>query len=299
MCGVIANETEKFLFRNNITEHAQHFALCFLSQLAPHGNIDVCTKLVNICLSFFKVVVNKGLINSKIMQAILLCLKHSITDVVQANKQNPGSDSGLLSKDTQDTIYRLVHFANIKVSLQTLALLLQMITAMGAEQQHNRFYNALYKKLLDPELGTCGSKYSALFLHIVHRAIHTDRNKSRAQAFIKRLLQVSLFLPAQMACGCLVIISKIIKARSELNRIEMAVPVVPKIEENNDNAEPTESEDKKGKLSAYDPYNRAPEFAGGQFAIRTELVALQNHYHPTVRVFAQNIIQSMFIHLSF
>lgn len=299
MCGVIANETEKFLFRNNITEHAQHFALCFLSQLAPHGNIDVCTKLVNICLSFFKVVVNKGLINSKIMQAILLCLKHSITDVVQANKQNPGSDSGLLSKDTQDTIYRLVHFANIKVSLQTLALLLQMITAMGAEQQHNRFYNALYKKLLDPELGTCGSKYSALFLHIVHRAIHTDRNKSRAQAFIKRLLQVSLFLPAQMACGCLVIISKIIKARSELNRIEMAVPVVPKIEENNDNAEPTESEDKKGELSAYDPYNRAPEFAGGQFAIRTELVALQNHYHPTVRVFAQNIIQSMFIHLSF
>lgn len=299
MCGVIANETEKFLFRNNITEHAQHFALCFLSQLAPHGNIDVCTKLVNICLSFFKVVVNKGLINSKIMQAILLCLKHSITDVVQANKQNPGSDSGLLSKDTQDTIYRLVHFANIKVSLQTLALLLQMITAMGAEQQHNRFYNALYKKLLDPELGTCGSKYSALFLHIVHRAIHTDRNKSRAQAFIKRLLQVSLSLPAQMACGCLVIISKIIKARSELNRIEMAVPVVPKIEENNDNAEPTESEDKKGKLSTYDPYSRAPEFAGGQFAIRTELVALQNHYHPTVRVFAQNIIQSMFTSVTF
>lgn len=288
MCGVIANETEKFLFRNNITEHAQHFALCFLSQLAPHGNIDVCTKLVNICLSFFKVVVNKGLINSKIMQAILLCLKHSITDVVQANKQNPGSDSGLLSKDTQDTIYRLVHFANIKVSLQTLALLLQMITAMGADQQHNRFYNALYKKLLDPELGTCGSKYSALFLHIVHRAIHIDRNKSRCQAFIKRLLQVSLFLPAQMTCGCLIIISKIVKSRNELNRIEIA----PKTEHTNDNAESTEV--KKEKLITYDPYHRASEFAGGEYAIRTELVALQHHYHPTVRVFAQNIIESKF-----
>lgn len=288
MCGVIANETEKFLFRNNITEHAQHFALCFLSQLAPHGNVEVCTKLVNICLSFFKVVVNKGLINSKIMQAILLCLKHSISDVVQANKEKPGSDSGLLSKDTQDTIYRLVHFANIKVSLQTLALILQMITVMGAEQQHNRFYNALYKKLLDPDLETCGTKYSALFLHIVHRAIHVDRNKARAQAFIKRLLQVSLSFSAPITCGCLIIISKIIKVRSELNRIEVVLPTAMKTE---GNAQSTETETKE-KPKGYDPYHRAPEFAGGEYAIRTELTALLHHYHPTVRVFAQNIMDS-------
>lgn len=295
MCGVIANEVEKFLFRNNITEHAQHFALCFLSQLAPYGNVDVCTKLVNICLSYFKVVVNKGLINSKIMQAILLCLKHSITDVVEANKSNPGSDSGLMSKDTQDTIYRLVHFANIKVALQTLALILQMITAMGAEHQHNRFYNALYKKLLDPEIATCGSKYSALFLHIVHRAIHVDRNKSRGQAFIKRLLQVSLGLPANMACGCLIIISKILKARNELNQIEVAVPTAPKVEGSVEGDKETAEETvKPKKATAYDAYNRCPEYAGGEFGIRTELLALQNHYHPTVRVFAENILKSMF-----
>lgn len=289
MCGVIANETEKFLFRSNITEHAQHFALCFLSQLAPHGNVDVCTKLVNICLSFFKVVVNKGLINSKIMQAILLCLKHSITDVVQANKDKPGSDAGLMSKDTQDTIYRLVHFANIKVSLQTLALILQMIVAMGAEHEHNRFYNALYKKLIDPEVGTCGSKYAALFLHIVHRAIHVDRNKSRAQAFIKRLLQAALHLPAQITCGCLIIISKILKSRHELNRTEVAQP--PKTEEN---SESTEAENKE-QVKAYDPFHRSSEYAGGEYAVRTELVALLHHYHPTVRVFAQNILDSKFI----
>lgn len=291
MCGVIANETEKFLFRNNITEHAQHFALCFLSQLAPHGNVDVCTKLVNICLSFFKVVVNKGLINSKIMQAILLCLKHSISDVVQANKDKPGTDSGLLSKDTQDTIYRLVHFANIKVSLQTLALILQMITAMGAEHQHNRFYNALYKKLLDPELETCGTKYSALFLHIVHRAIHVDKNKARAQAFIKRLFQVSLGFPAQMTCGCLIIISKVIKVRSELNRIEVPLPGATKTEDNTE----TNGTESKEKSNGYDPYHRAPEYAGGEYAIRTELTALLHHYHPTVRVFAQNILDSKLI----
>lgn len=299
MCGVIANETEKFLFRNNITEHAQHFALCFLSQLAPHGNVEVCSKLVNICLSFFKVVVNKGLINSKIMQAILLCLKHSITDVVQENQKNPGTDCGLMSKDTQDTIYRLIHFANIKVSLQTLALILQMITAIGFDSNnaHNRFYNALYKKLLDPELNTCGSKYAALFLHIVHRAIHVDRNKARAQAFIKRLLQVSLYSPAPMACGCLIIISKILRARNELNRFEICPSVETKQEVDDGSVEKdAESsvvkEIKTEQPNGYDPFNRVPEFAGGQYAIRSELVALQRHYHPTVRVFAQNIIES-------
>lgn len=288
MCGVMATETEKLLFRNNITEHAQHFALCFLSQLAPQGNVDVCVKLVNICVSFFKIVVEKGMINSKIMQAILLCLKHSIADVVGANKAKPGSDSGLLSKDTQDTIYRLVHFANIKVSLQTLALLLQIITSLDTKEHHNRFYNALYKKALDAELNTCGAKYSALFLHIVHRAIHVDSNKSRAQAFIKRLLQTSLHFPAHITCGCLIIINKLLKARPELN-IFKALPA-PQPQTDN---EPNVTDEKLQKAATkYDPYHRVAEFAGAEFALRTEITALLHHYHPTVRVFTENILKS-------
>lgn len=291
MCGVMASETEKLLFRNNITEHAQHFAICFLSQLAPQGNVDVCIKLVNICVSFFKIVVDKGMINSKIMQAILLCLKHSISDVVNANKLRPGSDSGLLSKDSQDTIYRLVHFANIKVSLQTLALLLQIITALDATEHHNRFYNALYKKVLDVELTTCGAKYSALFLHIVHRAVHIDRNKSRAQAFVKRLLQASLHFPAHITCGCLIIIGKLLKSRSELNVFKAP----PKVEAKADGGADNEAGDdvKPPKTATgYDPYHRVAEFAGAEFAVRTELTALLHHYHPTVRVFAENVLKS-------
>lgn len=284
MCGVIANETEKFLFRNNITEHAQHFALCFLSQLAPHGNLDVCAKLVNICLSFFKIVVKNGQINSKTMQSILLCLKNSIGDVVRANKELPGTDSGFMSKDTQDTIYRLVQFANIKVSLQTLGLLLEIVTLPGTEQMHQRFYNALYRKLLDPELSTCGAKYAALFLHIVHRAVHCDKNVSRAHAFIKRLLQSALQLPANVVCGCLIILSKLLKARPELNRLKHRDGVV--VPSQSDNGIKTEQ--------VYDPYRRVPESSGAEFTPRTELIALTNHFHPTVRLFAEQIIASKF-----
>lgn len=348
MCGVITNETERFLFRNNITEHAQHFALTFLSQLAPNGNVDVCTKLVKICFSFFKILVNKGSINSRTMQAILRCLKRAITDVVTANEETPGVDSGFLSKDTQDTIYRLIHHADVPTSLQTLALLLQVITAVRKHDGHDRFYNALYKKMLDPNLGTCGAKAGALFLHIVHKAIHVDINKSRAQAFIKRLLQVSLHFPSQMLCGSLIVINKIVKARPELNKFTVVVkneacailnaddddddddgvehykdapedgcdPIeadseaqpmeTDKSQKSNDDAESKPASwyhadtkiVKKEKVSEiaptkYNPYHRVPSFAGAEFVLQTELIALLSHYHPTVRVFAQNLIDSM------
>lgn len=349
MCGVITNETEKFLFRNNITEHAQHFALCFLSQLAPNGNIDVCKKLVNICFSFFKILVNKGAINSKTMQAILRCLKKAIGDVVLENKTAPGSDFGFMSKDMQDTVYRLIHFADIQISLQTLALLLQVITVADAGN-HDRFYNALYKKLLDPDLASCGTKVSAFFLHIVHRAIHIDTNRSRAQAFIKRLLQVALHFPPQMVCGCLIVVNKLIKARIDLNKFskpevtecytdsnaasaigddddddgdEHYTDAVDETENDKEEKEKnsqqetedvkpsvtsswhhitnTNSLDKKEKASEvapsnYNPYHRVPAFAGAEFVLRTELVAFQKHYHPTVRVFAQNLIDSKYIY---
>lgn len=317
MCTVIASETEKFLFRNNITEHAQHFALCFLAQLTPHGNIDVCTKLVNICFSFFKILIARGAINNKTMQAILRCLKRAIVDVVKANNETPGTDAGFMSKDTQDTIYRLVHFADIHISLQTLALLLQIITAVTNRQQHDRFYNALYKKILDPNLGTCGAASAALFLHIVHRAIHIDTNKARAQAFIKRLLQAALHFPPQMACGCLIVINKLVKSRFELNKF-----VVPQVgagtsneqieaDEPMDETEQTlemddESEsvrDEKPNLEnkkvdseqKYNAFHRVPTYAGAEYVLRTELTLLLRHFHPTVQVFAQNLIDSKWI----
>lgn len=340
MCGVIANETEKFLFRNNITEHAQHFALCFLAQLAPYGNIDVCTKLVNICFSFFKILVSKGSINSKTMQAILRCLKRAIVDVVKANNETPGTDGGFLSKDTQDTIYRLIHFADIQISLQTLALLLQIITVVNGEVKQDRFYNALYKKILDPSIGTCGPKWSALFLHIIHRAIHIDTNKARAQAFIRRLLQAALYFSPPIACGCLIVVDKVLKARSDLNKFSVPIASADKISnvavENDDEDDDGDEyykdapendervneetqidnlkekpeatkhgswhhisqvdtiEEKKVKEitpSKYDPFNRVPAYAGAEFALQTELLALVHHFHPTVRVFAQNIIE--------
>lgn len=298
MCGVIAAETEKFLFRNNISEHAQHFGLCFLAQLSIHGNVDVCIKLVHICFDFFKILVARGTVNTKMMQAILRCLKKSIGDVVKANKLTPGSDSGFLSKETFDTIYRLVHNAEYYVSLQTLALLLQIIIASEDAEGRSRFYTALYAKMMDSSLGQSGNKTFSLFLHIVHQAIHIDGNVPRAQALIKRLLQVSLQLPANMICGCLIIINKLVRARPELNRL-LGVPIQALIENGAEPAKANKSGDKKDEVlrTEYDCHLRNPAYSGAQYSQRTELLLLTKHFHPTVQVFAQNLIESESLHV--
>lgn len=59
MAQVMALETEKLIFRNNITELAQHYGIGFLSLLAPIANVETSQKLINICFCFFKIKIEK------------------------------------------------------------------------------------------------------------------------------------------------------------------------------------------------------------------------------------------------
>ncbi|KAH8293940.1 hypothetical protein KR054_006776 [Drosophila jambulina] len=335
MCGVIVAEAEKLLFRNNISERAQHFALCFLSSIAPSGRPEVCTKLVNICFALFKVLVQKGAVNNRTMQAILRCLQKAIVEAQPAKDSN----GELLTKEMQDTIYRLVHLADIRVSVQTLGLLLQLVTVKT--EKSDRFYNALYVKLLDLNLINVGSKTAAHLLHIVHRAIHIDSHVARAQAFVKRLLQLTLYAPPHIAAGCLIVLHKLLRMRKELvggsgASDEVAAAASKSIqpedmdldkfgsddeetyedvkEEVEDVAASKVKEEVKTETKSswhhanvatapaaetkvreidsckYDPYHRVPAFAGAGYALRHELLLLRQHYHPTVQVFAEQIL---------
>lgn len=324
MSSVIVQEAEKLLFRNNISEKAQHFALCFLGQIAPTGRSDVCTKLVNICFALFKVLVQKGAINNRTMQAILRCLQKAIVEA-----QPPEGSDEIINKDMQDTIYRLVHLADIRISIQTLSLLLQLVGKKSVKS--DRFYNALYKKMLDLNLTNVGAITAANFLHILHKAMFIDSNIPRCQAFIKRLLQLSLYVPAHIAAGCLIILNKLFKSRRELvsslDEPETAITPVEvdlsKFDDDSDgdevykdvDDEKVESEQsKKDKVSSswhhvkvktvdapeagvkeivgskYDPYHRVPAFAGADNSLRTELLLLCQHFHPTVQVFAESVL---------
>lgn len=213
MCEVMVGETDRFLFRPNLSERAQHVALTFLSEISPICNPKACRRLIQLCFLFFKILVDKGQVNNKTMQAILRCLRRAVANVEQKE-----GDREIISQDLQNIIYRLIHFADIQIVIQALGLLLQVYVTPDQPTNPNkdRFYTALYRKMIDIRIASMTQKWTAQYLYIIHRAIALDPDVVRAKAFIKRLLQLGLYMPSQAVCGILIIISKILLDRPQI-----------------------------------------------------------------------------------
>lgn len=243
------------------------------------------------------------------MRIILLCLKNSLEKTINEGESNVDD---MLSPEVLSTIYRLIHLSQIPVALQAMSLILQLV--VSREGSHERFYNVMYKKLLDQDLSGVNDKMISLFYHIYHQAVHIDKNIPRAQAFIKRLLQIGLNFPAPKACGILIVVNKLLKARSQLmndgqivsedGEIVVTLPIDisskktgkkrSRMAKNKETVGAGGEEDTKSNvhknLGKYDPWYRNAEFAGAQFTLKFELIEYLQHYHPSVRSFAEQII---------
>ncbi|XP_058462181.1 CCAAT/enhancer-binding protein zeta [Malaya genurostris] len=289
MCPVIVAEAEKLLFRNNISASAQHYGLSFLAAISNYGDFSSCDKMINICFSFFKILTQKGEVNSRTMQSILTCLRKAI-----GNVKRDVDIANFVKPEVLDTVYRLIHLADISIACQGLSLLLEITESKGPEQ--NRFYNALYRKLLDPQIATIGPRITNIFFYILHRAIQNDPIPDRAQAFIKRLLQIAFYFPPARVCGVLIIINKVLRKRKNL-RLDGLDPSLAENKPEEDE-EPSEVAGQKVKtesnrqVSRYDPFHRASEFAGAKYSLKYELTRYLEYFHPTVRSFAQSIIDN-------
>ncbi|KXJ73931.1 hypothetical protein RP20_CCG014726 [Aedes albopictus] len=301
MCPVIVTETEKLLFRNNISSSAQHYALSFLAAISNFGDFTSCEKMINICFSFFKILTDKGEVNCRTMQAILACLRKAI-----GNIKKDVDIANFVKPEVLNTVYRMIHLADISIACQGLSLLLEITESKGVEQ--NRFYNALYKKLLDPQLGTVGPRISNIFFYIIHRAIQNDPIPERAQAFIKRLLQVAFNFPPSKVCGVLIIVSKVLRKRRHLHTDgltpeengelpEQQIPAKESPEEQHDDDDDEEDQEKPSikkesnrRVTQYDPFHRAAEYAGAKYTIKYELTRYLEYFHPTVKSFTQSIL---------
>lgn len=120
----------------------------------------------------------------------------------------------ITTPDVVNTIYRLIYLSNISIAFQALSLLLQLVLVQ--DEKHDRYYNALYRKMVDPGILNTNNKITSLYFHIIHRSIQQDKSVPRAKAFIKRLLQMTLSFTPGRACGALIVINKILKSRPEL-----------------------------------------------------------------------------------
>ncbi|KAL7888530.1 hypothetical protein AOLI_G00035040 [Acnodon oligacanthus] len=316
MKGVVCTEVENLMFRPNISPKAQYYATCFLNQvMLSHKEADLATKLITIYFTFFRVCVKKKDVESKMLSALL-------TGVNRAYPYTKMGDEKV--QEQMDTLFKVVHMVKFSTALQALMLLFQVMDSQ--QSVSDRYYVALYRKLLDPGLFVCSRQ--SMFLNLLYKSLKTDVVLRRIKAFVKRLLQVSCGQSPAFACGALFLVSEVMKSKPGLKLLlqeqedaeeekfedlkgeedddeEERFVDADKVEEGQsqipEHPKPTASwvhhknlEGGKSRES-YDPTHRNPLYCGANYTTLWELQKLCLHFHPSVALFARTIMQGEFI----
>nr|XP_057937465.1 CCAAT/enhancer-binding protein zeta isoform X2 [Doryrhamphus excisus] len=318
---VVCCEVERLMFRPNISAKAQYYAACFLSQVRlSHDESRLAAKLIAVYFSFFRVCVQKKDVDSKMLSVLL-------SGVNRAYPYASAGDEKI--KEQMDTLFRVVHLVRFNTAVQALMLLFQVMDAQ--QSVSDRYYAALYRKLLDPGLST--SSRQNMFLNLLYKSLKADIVLRRVKAFTKRLLQVSADQGAHFACGALFLVSEVMKAKPALKTLLLQeegdgeeefrdiIEDQPHEDDDDDDDEeehftdadkpqeaapPTEPKPapswvhhqnlEGGKcMEKYDPLHRNPLFCGADHTTLWELQRLSLHFHPSVSLFAKTLLQNDFI----
>ncbi|NXJ83467.1 CEBPZ protein, partial [Trogon melanurus] len=324
MKGVVCSEVERLLYRSNINVKTQYYAICFLNQIVlSHEESALASKLITIYFSFFRNCIKKKDVESKMLSA-LLC---------GVNRAYPYAETGDEKvKEQMDTLFKVLHLVNFGTSVQALMLLFQVMDSQ--QTVSDRYYAALYKKLLDPALATCSKP--SMFLNLVYKSLKADVVLRRVKAFVKRLLQVTCGQMPPFICGTLYLLSELLKVKPEL-RVQLQDHAESDDEECfKDQEEAEEAEERfvdadkeiggekstmensaKTKNSSstaswvhhlnmggrksgasYDPMHRSPLYCGAENTSLWELKKLSEHFHPSVALFAKTILEGNHIQYS-
>ncbi|KFP92470.1 CCAAT/enhancer-binding protein zeta, partial [Apaloderma vittatum] len=324
MKGVVCSEVERLLYRSNVNVKTQYYAICFLNQIVlSHEESALASKLITVYFCFFGNCIKKKDVESKMLSA-LLC---------GVNRAYPYAETGDEKvKEQMDTLFKVLHLVNFGTSVQALMLLFQVMDSQ--QTVSDRYYAALYKKLLDPALATCSKP--SMFLNLVYKSLKADVVLRRVKAFVKRLLQVTCGQMPPFICGTLYLLSELLKVKPEL-RVQLQDHAESDDEEcfkDQEEAEEAEERfvdaDKKvgeekstmedsaktknssstaswvhhlnmgGRKSgaSYDPMHRSPLYCGAESTSLWELKKLSEHFHPSVALFAKTILEGNHIQYS-
>uniref|UniRef100_A0A8C2EAD6 CCAAT/enhancer-binding protein zeta n=1 Tax=Cyprinus carpio TaxID=7962 RepID=A0A8C2EAD6_CYPCA len=314
MKTVVCCEVERLMFRPNISSKAQYYAACFINQIIlSHEEADLAAKLISIYITFFNSCVKKKDVESKMLSALL-------TGVNRAYPYAKIGDDDVCKQ--LDTLFKVVHTVKFNTAVQALMLLFQV---MNSQQTiSDRYYVALYRKLLDPGLSSSSRK--SMFLNLLYKSLKADIVLRRVKAFVKRLLQVSCEQTPAFACGALFLVSEVMKNKPGLKLLlqeegDEEEEKYQDLEEDADDDSIAEEKlvhtDKDEKIQSvkqcqvkptaswvhhqnlggslnkvtYDPMNRNPLYCGADHTALWELQKLSFHFHPSVALFAKTLLQ--------
>ncbi|CAI2353400.1 unnamed protein product [Caenorhabditis sp. 36 PRJEB53466] len=195
---VMLEEIERLAFRKNVNERAHLYSMTFLSQMKFSKNdSDLCCRLMSIYLALFKTIVGKKLTDNRLLPIILAGANRAFPFAKEVDK---------LLEDVKD-VYFLAHNSNYRTAIPALKLLFQFHKMN--DYVSDRFYNALYRKLLD----NCPAGAYAQLLKLMFDTMKEDASVQRVRSFVKRLLQVAVNAQPDFAASILLLISRLQKLR--------------------------------------------------------------------------------------
>jgi ribosome biogenesis protein MAK21 len=215
----------------------------------------------------------QGVMDSRMLSALITGIRRAFP-YVGTDEIEP------LIEAHADSLFKLIHTASFGVATQALLLLYQLMSSQSSIS--DRFYRALYSCLFNKELPI--STKAPLFLSLFLKAVKGDVSTTRTVALVKRLMQVALEAPANFACGCLIVLSEILKESPALwNTI-------------NDAEEEREDDNQDDARGLYDPSKRDPQHAQAQASCLWELIPLSKHAHPSVAAMSKSILAGVPVH---
>lgn len=203
-----------------------------------------------------------------------------------------------------------MHVGPLATGVQSLALLFQVME--GRQAVSARYYRALYQKLMDPQL-TLRSAQQAMFLNLLFKSLKSDPEFTRIKGFLKRILQSCSYHLPHFICGCLVLISEVLKLKSELwpfilqaeaedkeefyDVVEGELERCSELNEGEGKNEDTNVEEGNfmAERDKYSMVHREPLYCGAEKSCLWELDRLTHHFHPSVQVFAKTISAGNYI----
>ncbi|KYK55957.1 CCAAT-box-binding transcription factor [Drechmeria coniospora] len=173
-----------------------------------------------------------------------------------------------------DTLFKIAHSANFNTSIQALLLIQHLSSTKHFAM--DRFFRALYESLLDPRLVT--SSKQSLYLNLLLRSLKSDVDVRRVKAFAKRMLQIAGLHQPPFICGLLYVISQLQRTFPDLSNL-VEDPETSVFDDETSKNQPT-----------YDGRKRDPEHSNAQRSCLWEMVPVQTHFHPSVSVFADALL---------
>ncbi|KAK9768147.1 RNA-binding ribosome biosynthesis protein mak21 [Basidiobolus ranarum] len=324
---IVSKEIETLIFRSNIHRRAQYSGIITLNQMILTSvDVAAANKLVDIYFTFFKKLLNDQKYVKGGKPAEVEVKKKKAKG---KKKKNDKSPMDLATEDSEiskiiaailtgvnrafpfarvedevfdanlDTLFKITHTSTFNVVVQALSLIYQVSSSKQAVS--DRFYRTLYDSLLDQRLAN--SSKQAMYLNLIFKSLKADVSLPRVMSFVKRIVQICGHHQPPFICGALFLISEL----TQSNKGIRALVFQPENEDDEEHFEDVKDDDdeeehfvdvkedgeeeQKTSRISYDGRKRDPRFTNAEKSCLWELVPFVGHFHPTVAMFANQLLQ--------